>query len=653
MTRRPRIDPYLVLLFALCVPALAPLLAPGYFYAAHDGRHSVFYLIQFDASLRDGAWWPRWAMHHIQGYGYPTFLIQAPLGFYLGELFVLLGAGFTLAARFSWAVGVLAGAWGMYALVRHWLAAPGSPAQERWVRPAALAAGVLYVYFPYHIADIYVRGALNDSLLLAWLPWLFLVFDRLLLHGMETGWQRRLAAAMLVLAGTLLTHTFALLSIVPLLISFVLFRLLQAWRNAGLPWQRGLLALAGGLGGLLLCSIFVLPLLAEGRYLQQQVYVTDTYDFRNHFVQIGQFFSPFWGFGYSDDPKGANDGMSFQAGALLLVLAISALFCLRRARVAQAVQTYLLLAGGVLLLVMTPLAQPLWEAVPPLAVIQFPWRLLALAGFVLSAAGGLLLGSLAWEEIVDGTTAALPAGSGAARPIEPAGGLLIFALLGVFASWPYLQANLSPVEEWREDGRAIYRFEEEHPDMIAFTQWVTQPFTTTAMSAAYAAPDYAEDHGYTTSLPRLQIMEGAGTVLNSHSRGSSGGGVVDMTEPGVVQVNFFYFPGWRVHVDGLPAAIRPSPTGAILVDVGTGRHAIEARFGDTEPRTTGALVSGTMLLITLGLLLWPHQESNAKAQGEINAKTQATNGRRGTRRKEAQDAKRQRAQRSDDADSGD
>ena len=119
--RRLRLDPYLLLLFVLTVPALAPLLSPGYFYDAHDGRHSVFYLIQFDASIRDGAWWPRWAMHHIQGYGYPTFLIQAPLGLYLGEIFVLLGAGFTTAAKLSWAVGMFAGAWGMYALVRHWL----------------------------------------------------------------------------------------------------------------------------------------------------------------------------------------------------------------------------------------------------------------------------------------------------------------------------------------------------------------------------------------------------------------------------------------------------------------------------------------------------------------------------------------------------
>jgi len=594
-----RLGTYLVLLVALVLPVLAPLVAPGYFFDAHDGRHSVFYLIQFDASFRDGAWWPRWAMHHIQGYGYPTFIIQAPLGLYLGEFFVLMGAGFTLAAKLSWAVGVLAGAWGMYRLVQHWLwEAEGERGAPSALQPKALAAvtaGLLYVYFPYHIGDLYVRGALNDSLLLAWLPWLFLVFDRLLLGGVDVGWRRRLGVAMLVLAGTLLTHTFALLSVAPLLITFVLFRLGQMWHTRGLPWRQTLLGAAGGVGAILLCAIFVAPLLAEGRYLQQQVYVTGSYDFRNHFVQVGQFFSPFWGFGFSDDPQGANDGMGFQLGALLVILAVAAFFTVRSARIGRTLMVYLLAAGAALLFVMTPLARLLWEAIPPLAVIQFPWRLLALAGFVFSALGGLTVANLALAD----------RGLDVQAQPQPAGGLVLLALLGVFASWPYLQANLTPVEPWREDGRAIFRFEQEHPDMIAYTQWVTQPFTTTAMTADYAAPDYHEDHGSTTALTRLSIVDGEGQVQSRYSRGSSAGGVVQMQTPGTVQVNVFYFPGWQVTVDGEPVAGVPSPTGAILVDVAAGEHRIDARFGDTPPRTAGAILSGITLVGALALIFWP------------------------------------------------
>jgi hypothetical protein len=613
LMRRFRVDGYLLLLFALTLPALAPLAAPGYFFDAHDGRHSVFYLIQFDASLRDGAFWPRWAMHHIQGYGYPTFLIQAPLGFFLGELFVLLGAGFTLAAKLTWAVGMLASAWGMYALVRHWLGdedAPGAASALDLRRLTAVAAGVLYVYFPYHLADMYVRGALNDTLLLAWLPWLLLAFDRLLLGSATHGWPRRLAIAILVLAGTLLTHTFALLSIAPLLVTFVLFRLAQqGWHARALPWRTALLAAAGGIGALLLTSIFLLPLLAEGQYLQQQVYVTDTYDFRNHFVQFGQFFSPFWGFGFSDDPAGANDGMGFQLGALLALLGIVGLLVVGRATRQRATLAYLLAAGVTVLLLMTPLAQPLWESVSLLAVIQFPWRLLALAGFLFSAAGGLVL----WHLLPAASAPNIGLAHAKAQRREdgatrgaPAGGLLVMALLGVFASWPYIHANLAPVEPWREDGRAIFRFEQAHPDMIAYTAWVTAPFTATAMTADYAADDYREVQGVTESLTRFEVIAGDGEVLHQVSRGASAEGVVRMATPGVVRINHFYFPGWQVTLDGAPAAARPSPpTGAIEIDAPAGEHIIIARFGATPPRTLGAVLSGLALLGVFGLLAAP------------------------------------------------
>ncbi|HRW51211.1 MAG TPA: hypothetical protein P5333_27015, partial [Caldilinea sp.] len=538
--RKLRLDPYLLLLLVLALPALAPLAAPGYMFDAHDGRHSVFYVQMFDASIRDGALWPRWAMHHTQGLGYPTFLIQAPLGFYVAEVFVLLGLSITMSVKLAWLVGTLAGAWGIYRLTVYWL---GDHAIAEWraggadgprldgVRLAAVASGLLYTYFPYHLVDLYVRAALADTLLLAWVPWLIYAFDRLLVLGSAPGWPRRLGVAALVLAGTLLTHAFALLSIAPLVVTLVVFRLAQRWRRNGFPWSETLLACAGGALALLIYAIFLVPLLVEGRYLNQQVYVSGGYDYRDHFVQVGQFLSPYWGFGYSDDPVGANDGMPFQLGLVQVVLAIVALFTVRRAERARAEMGYLLVVGVGLLFVMSPLARPLWDAVPPLAVIQFPWRLLALSGFVFSALGGLALWNL--------LPSALPG-------VRPEGGLVVMGALAMLASYPYIQANLSPIEPWREDGRAVYQFEREHPDMFGYTTWVTQPFTTTVLSAAYASPDYVEHHGDAPADGRLEITAGKGSVVESYVGGSSAGGVVAMQTPGTVRINVYYFPGWMV-----------------------------------------------------------------------------------------------------------
>lgn len=606
-------DPYLVLLLVLTTLVFTPLFAPGYFYSAHDGRHSVFYLAMFDATIRDGALWPRWAMHHIQGYGYPTFIIQAPLGFYVGELFVLLGAGYTLAAKLTWAAGFWTSAWGMYALVHHWArtvgttvgtaadtAPPAEPSTSLSVdraRLAALVAGLLYVFIPYHLVGIYVRAALNDTLLFAWTPWVILAFDRLIAGGGAPGWTRRLAVATLLLAGTLLTHTFALISFAPLLVTFVLFRLAASWqRHADHPW-RGLLArtglaLAGGVGALLLFAGFLLPLLSEGQHLQQQVYSTGTYDFRNHFVYFGQFFNPAWGFGFSDDPTGVNDGMSFQLGVVAALLVIIAIYQLWGDGVGRrGVMLYLLVATIGLLLFMTPLAEPIWDALPALGIIQFPWRLLSLVALTASALAGMVVANVLWQE---------------GDPARELGGALVLGALVILASANFIGAALQPVEAWREDGRAVFRFEQEHPDMIAFTNFVKEPFDSSPMTADYAADDYFDTRGRTDKLTRLAVISGTGEVLSQASAGSSGGGTVRMETPGVVRIHLFYFPGWQAYLDGEPVALRVSdPNGLLELDVPAGEHQIDVRMESTPARRTGTLIAWATLVVTLALLAWP------------------------------------------------
>lgn len=608
--RKFHLDPYLILLLVLVLPALAPLAAPGYMFDAHDGRHSVFYVQMFDASIRDGTLWPRWAMHHTQGLGYPTFLIQAPLAFYVAEMFVLLGTSVTAAVKLAWLAGTLVGAWGAYQLMVYWL---GDHAIADWrgghtgvtqldgVRLAAMAAGLLYTYFPYHLVDLYVRAALADTLLLTWIPWLIYAFDRLLVIGGAPGWPRRLGIASLVLAGTLLTHAFALLSIAPLVATLVLFRLILHGQQREGPWRSLLLAGAGAALSLLIYAIFLVPLLIEGRYLDQQVYVSGGYDYRDHFVHIGQFLSPYWGFGYSDDPAGAGDGMPFQLGLLHVVLAVVGIFTARRAERAGAEILYLVTVGAGLLFLMAPLAQPLWDAVPFLAVIQFPWRLLALTGFVFSMLGGLTLWNL--------LPSALPS-------VRPEGGLVVMGALAILVSYPYIQANLVPIEPWREDGRAVYQFERAHPDMFGYTTWVTQPFTTTVLSAAYASPDYVEHHGNAPAEGRLEITAGEGVVTESYVGGSSAGGVVTLATAGTVRVNVYYFPGWTVSVEGRPVEPGIDPIfGAISVDLPAGKHRIDARFGETPLRSAAMVVSAVALAFCLGLVLWTGRRGNDRNVG--------------------------------------
>jgi hypothetical protein len=620
--RRWRPDRYLLLLLALTFFVLTPLLSPGYFYSAHDGRHSVFFVAMFDEAIRDGALWPIWAMHHNQGYGYPTFLIQAPLAFYTAELFALLGLGITTAVKGAWAVAFLLSAWGMYGLVRRWVltwprrgALLITPADEEHARQAALIAGLLYVYAPYHLLDIYVRAALAETMLIGWLPWVFWAFDRLIGGALRPGWQGRLAVAALAYAALIFSHAFAIMAVTPLLIAFVLFRLWVQWRRdgalAGRQWRamagQGMVAAGAGIAALLLAAIFVLPLLVEGPLLAQDVWVRDTYAYSRHFVHWGQFFSPFWGFGYSDDPVGANDGMGFQIGVMLVLLGLAAIYLLIvRAWRTRSLPIFLLLATAVLLTLMTPNASWLWETVSLLEVLQFPWRLLTLVIFVLSALGGLAIWPLL--EIADRRSSARSSAAGA----------LVIAMAIVLSSAAYIRPpSLDAVEPWREDGRAVYHFEREHPDMLGYTALVQEQFTQTPLTAQYAAAVADPGDFDPDQLARLGIVAGEGSVTETYSRGHHFGGAVSMQTPGSVEIRLYAFPGWQVRLNGAPIDYRVVPPHAVMaIDLPAGDHRIDVTMGGTPVRTAGAVLSSLTMLVLVALLYdgWRRQKSVLSAE---------------------------------------
>jgi hypothetical protein len=191
-------------------------------------------------------------------------------------------------------------------------------------------------------------------------------------------------------------------------------------------------------------------------------------------------------------------------------------------------------------------------------------------------------------------------------------GGLVIGLLVIMGSAPYVAANLQPVEPWREDGRTVYQFEREHPDMIAYTTWVQEkPFTTSPMSKDYESPEYSETLGYTNSLTRLAITQGVGDVVQHYSFGSRFGGLVRMVRAGTVRIHLYYFPGWEVLVDGKPALYRVSaPYGLIETDLPVGEHRIDVRMGWTAVRLVGAAVSGAVLFVVLVLLMWPVRQIN-------------------------------------------
>jgi hypothetical protein len=643
-----QLSPALLLTLILLVPACLPLAAPGYFFDAHDAHHSVFFLVEFDQAIRDGVLWPVWGPDHALGFGYPLWLVYAPLAYYVAEAFHLLGLGFTAAVKATWALSFVVGALGMYRLARRW-----------WGDAAGLVAAMAYTYAPYHLVQIYVRAALAEFVALAWFPWVLLAFAEL----WDAPRLRQTVRAALAFAALLLTHTVSSLVFAPLLIAFLATkwvgdlaaarrRMHDAKRetsnvkrepsnvkrepsnvkrepsnvkrqtsNVKPPTsnlqpptsslQPPISSLQSLVFGGLLAAIFIVPMLFERRYIVEAQWVHDTYNYQQHFVYPSQFFGPDWGFGYS--VKGPGDGMSFQLGLLPFIAALVGIIGWR-AQIADSssnpkskiqnpksqIPLFLAAVTVVAIFAMTPASQPIWDALPLVGLIQFPWRLLAITTITLAL---LAAAGAHWLSPSDSEQPA-PAGDRASPYVY------LLALAFAAASFPYTRPELRPIRPQDENAVAIIEFETKHPDMRGMTRWAER------MPADADSPLIAQ---YLAGQPlqRAAIVAGEGVILEQQHAGASGRARVRAQSEVRLRFYTYFFPGWRAEVNGRPVEIAADPpNGLIGLTLPAGEHEVRLRFGATPLRRAVAIVSlGALVGLLVLWLIGARDEPSGRLPG--------------------------------------
>jgi hypothetical protein len=578
-SRLSKLDLNYVWVFLLCVPAVAPLFQAG-FLDSHDGLFHLYRLAAVDRAFKAGIFYPRWFPDFAFGYGQPVLNYYGPLTYFIAQGIHMLGPGYILSMKLTLALGMVGSALGMYLY-----------AKEIVGRYPALVAAAVYAYFPYHLADTYLRGALAEAWAFVFMPLCLWAVHRILTKG------RSLDVILLALsyAGLIVTHNLTALIFTPVLLGYMLLLWCLTRRARATLWALLSLGIAVGL-----CAFYWLPVLMETQYVGLAANLGSA-GYERHLAPFPDFVSLSPVFRYLPDLGGGYNNPFYPLGltyAVVIVASAAVLVWLLRTRGAKGSQQMkgelttavwhqaLFLAVTLAsIFMMLSCSLPLWRLTQPvLASLQYPWRFMSLASVGLAMLAGFIF---------------LPVERGAAtftrHPMlwHTLGvglmlTLMIYGLVDLPASpLPLEEDQVTVRRMWEEDLAARQIGATWTAEYVPI--WVQADRSVVGLPPPDLVPSSPRDLSPGEISHVTLVQEG---LLSMQMQ-------VESEQRFPLRLHAFYFKGWKAHVDGEEAAVYPSgDLGLVTVDVPAGEHLVVVRFEDTTPRLMGNFIS---LLAALGL----------------------------------------------------
>ncbi len=585
----------MLLALSLSLIACLPLLMGGGPINTRGGGDSPFLLVrlhQLVSNLSAGVFPARWMPDAAYGLGYPFFNFYASLPYYIAALFKFWGFGFIWAIKLTQLLGFAAAAASMYLLAKRLFHREAS----------AILAALAYTYAPYHLVNVYVRGdALSEFYAFIFYPLILWALLRLR-DALSAG---NVALVALAYGGLILTHNVSALIFTAFVVLYILLTssLQPPTSNLQSPTSKWLASSAIGLGlGLAISAWFWLPALLEGKYAQLEHQTTGYLNYSNHFRGLDLVQpSPLFDYAIEAGQTPFVMGLAQAVLALLGTVAIVGWWIKRRRPEAQS--AFFIIGLALATFLITPLSRPLWDNVPLLPFVQFPWRFLSLQAFFASLVIGYL--GTCWSVEVPnllGVPCNKPeqvqdSGSDLLRPrlLACVAGavLLAAAMLGLKPEYlPIGEADITVerlmlYEYFTANVGTTIRHE-------YLPRWVVpRPYISEALLGSGEKP------------PPL-VMAGEVTAAELVWRKPAAEGwALDVTSPQAsLAFHTYYFPGWRAYVDGQPREVRTVENlGYIGLDLDQGEHQVVLRLERTPLRALAEGVSLAATLAVIGLLI--------------------------------------------------
>ena len=555
MKKNKLLFPIFIVIFAALL-AGRTLLTSGYF-KMHDDLQMMRQL-EMEKCFLDLQIPCRWIPDMGYGFGFPLFNYYPPLPYLVGELFRVVGFSFVDTAKLVFLISFIFSVVAMYFF-----------SKEFFGKVGGVLSSVFYIWAPYHAVDVYVRGAMNEAWAFIWFP-LILLFGYKLITVHRSRFTILLALSW---TGLFLSHNLMVLIFTPI---FVIWCLFWLWRFKNLVSSIKYLV-SSSLLTLGLTAFFTLPAILEQKYVQVDTLINGYYEYIAHFATLNQLFiSRFWGYGASVWME--NDGMPFQIGhvhwilSLIILIVLVVLFLRKKLNPKLHTTYYILLffilVGWFAAFMAHSRSTFIWQLVPALKFVQFPWRFLTLVTFSFSFIVGslVLLVPKKFIYLVVGILSI---------------GLIIF-------NWNY----------FLPDGGKMGPLTDK--EKFSGAAWDLQ---RTAGIFDYL-PKTAKENPREGQSVLAEVIVGKGEITNPQEGTDWVKFLTTSNQPLTVRINIFDFPNWKAFVDEKEVETTIPETerwGRMYLTIPEGTHEVYLKLYNTPLRNVSNIIS---LTAWLGLLAY-------------------------------------------------
>jgi len=527
---------YYLALIILSLIALWPFFKKGYF-ETHDGKWMIIRFTAFHQTLASGQFPVRFVDRLNNNYGYPVMNFLYPLPFYISEIPKLLGLNFVDSIKITFILSTVFSSLAMFWALSQFFS-----------RHASFAGAITYLFIPYRFMDLYVRGSLGENIAFAIVP---LVLGSIY----KVANNQRIFLPILAISTALLIVSHNVIAALLLPLFFLISPLLI--KNEKLKTAIAFLS------GFLISAFFWVPALYNLQFVKlSQIEISNIAD---HVTSVGKLIVPRWGYGPT--PEGIG-GFSPQIGVAAMAIFFATCFLALKSKRKDKIIVSLIIIFVTVFLSMTKYSLPLWQNVPLIDVIQFPWRLLSII---------VVISALFAAFVVDAIK----------------NKILISSLI-IIASFISTMVYTKP-SNFIEREEGYYTTNED----------------TTTVKGEYL-PVWVWEKPQARANQKIEVGQDA-TIVSSKINATNYQAVIKAPDQTTVRVNTIFFPGWKAFVDGNDVDItyQDNDYGLMSFKLPKGEHKVIIKYGKTPVHLASEIISLVALIATgyYFVILWRKQNS--------------------------------------------